>query len=82
MRSSIINKYDRVTGDSITYIIQKVMKLRPKLSANELFEIAQQFSTYQNLNPDQKSVPSKMPNRQMNIMQNLHAIVMDCREGL
>lgn len=32
MRASVINKYDRVTGDSITYIVQKVQKLRPKLT--------------------------------------------------
>src|SRR5690606_32245669 len=58
MRSSVINKYDRVTGDSITYIVQKVQKLRPKLSAEEIYSLAKQFSTYQNLNPDNKFIPS------------------------
>lgn len=82
MRSSMINKYDRVTGDSITYIVQKVQKLRPKLSGEELFQLAQQFSTYQNLDPDQKKVTSEIPPRHKNIMQNLYSIVRECREGL
>jgi hypothetical protein len=82
MRSSVINKYDRVTGDSITYIIQKVQKLRPKLGAEELFHLTQQFSSYQNLDPDQKRVTSEVPARHKNIMQNLHTIVRECREGL
>lgn len=82
MRSSVINKYDRVTGDSITYIVAKVQKLRPKLNANELYELAQQFSFYQNLDPDQKSTSTKAPERHKNIMQNLYSIVRECREGL
>jgi hypothetical protein len=82
MRSSMINKYDRVTGDSITYIVQKVQKLRPKLGAEELFHLAQQFSTYQDLNPDQKKVTTEIQPRHKNIMQNLYSIVRDCREGL
>lgn len=82
MRSSVINKYDRVTGDSITFIVQKVQKLRPKLNAEELFQLAQEFSTYQNLNPDQKKVTQEVPPRHKNIMQGLYSIVRDCREGL
>jgi uncharacterized protein YdiU (UPF0061 family) len=82
MRASVINKYDRVTGDSITYIVKKVQKLRPKLSANELYELAQQFSSYQNLDPDQKTTSTKAPERHKNIMQNLYSIVRECREGL
>lgn len=82
MRSSVINKYDRVTGDSITYIVQKVQKLRPKLSAEEIYSLAKQFSTYQNLNPDNKFIPSEIPPRYKNIMQNIYSIVRECREGL
>ncbi len=82
MRSSIINKYDRVTGDSITYIVAKVQKVRPKLSANELYQLALQFSSYQNLNPDQKPINPEVPVRHQNIMRNLYSIVRECREGL
>lgn len=82
MRSSVINKYDRVTGDSITYIVQKVQKLRPKLGPVELFKLAKEFSSYQNLDPDQKKVSAEVPQRQKNIMQGIYSIVRECREGL
>lgn len=82
MRSSIINKFDRVTGNSITFIVEKVQKLRPKLNAEELYQLAQQFSSYQNLDPDQKKVSTEIPPRHKNIMQNLYSIVRECREGL
>lgn len=82
MRSSIINKYDRVTGDSITYIVEKVMKVRPKLTANELYQLSLQFSSYQNLNPDQKNSSLEAPARHQNIMRGLHSIVRECREGI
>lgn len=82
MRSSVINKYDRVTGNSITYIIEKVQRLRPKLKAEELFQLSKQFSTYQNLNPDKKETIAELRPRQQSIMQNLHSIVRECREGI
>lgn len=82
MRSSVINKYDRVTGDSITYIIQRVQKLRPKLGPVELFQLVEHFSTYQNLDPDQKKVSGEILARHKNIMQNLYSIVRECREGI
>lgn len=82
MRSSIINKYDRVTGNSITYIVDKVQKLRPKLSTDELFQLATEFSTYQNLNPDNSGKRINTSSRQKNILRNIQLIVRDCREGL
>lgn len=82
MRSSIINKYDRVTGNSITFIVQKVQKLRPKLNPIELFNLSQQFSLYQNFDPDQKKSTNYLVPRHKNIMQNLYSIVRDCREGI
>jgi uncharacterized protein YdiU (UPF0061 family) len=83
MRSSVINKYDRVTGDSITYIVEKVQKLRPKLTAEELYFLAKQFTSYQNLDPDDKKVTSNEALvRHKNIMQGLYSIVRECREGI
>lgn len=82
MRSSLINRYDRVTGDSISFIVQKVQRLRPKLNADELFQLAREFSRYQNLDPDKKKPSHETPSRHKNIMQNLHSIVRECREGL
>lgn len=82
MRASVINKYDRVTGDSISFIVQKVQKLRPKLNPVELFELSKQFTFYQNLNPDQKVIPHETSSRHKNIMHGFSTIVRECREGI
>lgn len=82
MRASLINRYDRVTGDSITHIVQKVQKLKPKLSCSELYELAEQFASYQNLDPDQKASTVRPVDRHKNIMKNLYSIVREYREGL
>jgi hypothetical protein len=82
MRASIINKYDRVTGNSISFVVQKVQKLRPKLGAEELYQLSREFTSYQNLDPDQKNISLDIPQRHKNIMHNLYSIVRDCREGI
>ena len=82
MRSSIINKYDRVTGDSITHIVDKVKKMRPKLSPEEIYSLSQQFRNYQDLDPDKKKVAPESVGRQKVIMRGLSSIVKECREGL
>lgn len=82
MRASVINKYDRVTGDSITHIVGKVQKQRPRLNAEELYNLAQHFTSYQNLDPDQKVAAPEISSRHKNFMQGLYSIVRDCREGL
>lgn len=82
MRSSVINRYDRVTGDSITYIVERVSKMRPKLNAEELYHLANEFSSYQNLDPDKKLPAVEAPQRQKNIMKGFASIVRECREGL
>lgn len=82
MRSSVINRYDRVTGDSITYIVEKVQKLRPRLAAEELYHLTEHFSSYQNLDPDKKQQTSELPQRHNNIMKGFTSIVRECRDGL
>lgn len=82
MRASVINKYDRVTGDSISFIVQKVQKLRPKLNPVELFQLSKQFTSYQNLNPDYKMISNEVSSRHKNIMHGFSTIVRECREGI
>lgn len=81
MRSSIINKYDRVTGDSITTIVNKVMKQRPKLSPEQLHTLIHDFSDYQDFNPDDKRTPHSVKN-QSSLMKGMLKIVRDYREGI
>lgn len=87
MRSSVINKYDRVTGDSITYVVQKVSKARPRLKSEELFQLVAEFSHYQTLNPDQVAKVIDEPGegaapRSRNMLRGIAGIVRECREGL
>ena len=82
MRSSVINKYDRVTGDSISNIVEKVMKRRPKLGANELFQIMHEFSEYQNLDPDNKRTVKVKKSEHSKMMKGMLQIVREFREGI
>ena len=88
MRSSIINKYDRVTGDSITYVVEKVSKCRPRLTNVELYRLMKDFSHYQTLDPDvmhkthREEAEAHTPKREQNILRDMAGIVRECREGL
>ena len=84
MRSSVINKYDRVTGDSITTIVQKVMNKRPKLTAEEISEILREFTDYQNLNPDKAARPSNFETEkeQSRLVKGMLQIVREFRDGI
>ncbi len=82
MRSSVINKYDRVTGDSITHITEKVLKAKPKLSPEEVYEILEEFTHYQNLDPEKRKTNNKLSIKEKTILKSFFRIVKDCREGL
>lgn len=85
MRSSVINKYDRVTGDSITHVVDKVAKCRPKLRPDEVYHLMKGFSHYQNLDPDVDTGDEGLDgdsSRQRTILRGMADIVRECREGL
>lgn len=82
MRSSVINKYDRVTGDSITLIVNKILKNRPKLDSNQLFSLMHEFSEYQNLDPDTKRRSRDTKLEQTKIMKGMLKVVRTFREGI
>lgn len=84
MRSSVINKYDRVTGDSITTIVEKVMSKKPKLTAEEISIILKEFTDYQNLNPDKERRPSNFETEkeQSRLVKGMLQIVREFRDGI
>ena len=84
MRSSVINKYDRVTGDSITTIVGKVMSRKPKLNAEEIYGVLHEFTDYQNLNPDKTPRPSNFEREkeQSRIVKGMLQIVREFRDGI
>lgn len=80
MRSSIINRYDRITGDSISYIIDRVLKNKSNYKKN-LYGIVTDFTRYQTIDPlkkDQKKVLYK----HKKILKRFFDIIVECREGL
>ncbi len=84
MRSSVINKYDRVTGDSITNIVMKIMNRKPKLSAVEIDKVLSDFTEYQNFNPDKDTRPSNFiqEKEHSKIVKGILQIVREFREGI
>jgi hypothetical protein len=84
MRSSVINKYDRVTGDSISTIVEKMMTKKPKLSAENISLILKEFTEYQNLNPDKERRPSNFESEkeQSPIVKGILQIVREYRDGI
>lgn len=85
MRSSVINKYDRVTGDSIGIIVEKIMAHKPRFKPNEVYELLREFIDYQDLNPDGPRRLRTSANREVKkerFVKGLVKIVRDYREGL
>lgn len=83
MRSSIINKYDRVTGDAVTTVVDKVMHAKPRLSSDDMYLVMREFTEFQNLDPDVKRRVQgnrKMPRERL--IKTMVQIVRDYREGL
>jgi hypothetical protein len=82
MRSSVINKYDRVTGDSVATIVDRILTHRPKLKSDQLYTLLKEFCDYQNFDPEKcigVDRPSKVHSK---FMKNMLQIVRDYREGL
>lgn len=84
MRSSVINKYDRVTGDSIATIVAQILKTRPKPNGEELYRLMKEFVRYQNLDPDIVTGKGAFVKKQKNkkLFKNFLKIVREYREGL
>ena len=81
IRSSIINRYDRVTGDSVTHIVDGIMAKRTKLKPKDIYRILKNFSEYQDLNPERKN-PLDADKDRSKLMREIVEIVKDYREGL
>ena len=86
-RSALINRYERVTGDSIIHVAKQVMNSRKHLKSDELQQIINDFITRQVLWPEyfkHTSLPrTKLHNRKAKkAFESMLKIVKDCREGI
>lgn len=82
MRASIINKFDRVTGDSITLITDRIMKDIKKLDCDEIYRLLSDFIEYQNHNPETKIHMDTQHVKKSPIIRSMISIVRENREGL
>jgi len=86
-RSALINRYERVTGDSIIHVAKQVMNSRKHLRSDELHQIVNKFISQQVLWPDyfqRSTMPrKKLRNRKAKkAFESMLRIVKDCREGI
>ena len=88
MRSSIINQYDRITGNSILEVTDKVLRERKRLSFDGLQKVIQDFIHYQKMRPDpdskkdMKNLNSVEEQRSQQVMDKIMWLVREHRESL
>jgi uncharacterized protein YdiU (UPF0061 family) len=86
-RSSLINRYERITGDSIIYASEALAKGSDSMAPKTRHKLFSEFVELQVLRPENKrrSLESdeKFNNRNAkDVLNELLTIVRDCREGL
>lgn len=86
MRSSVINRFDRVTGDSISTIRAIVMDNIKSLKADKVYHLAKKFASYQNLDPDDTGLNDssdlKKSRHHSKLFKGFIEIVREYREGI
>lgn len=78
-RSSIINKYDRVTGDSVTCIVDEVMQVKPRIKPESVYDLSKELASYQDLNPEKAEFENQPRHR---LMKYIHEVIKELREGI
>jgi len=88
MRSSIINQYDRITGNSILEVTDNVLRERKRLSFDGMQKVIQDFIHYQKMRPepdskkDMKTLNSVEQQRTQQVMDKIMGLVRENRESL
>ena len=84
----MINQYDRITGNSILEVTEKVLKERKRLSFDDMHQVIQDFIHSQKLQPDpdrtvhRKNVNAVEARQSQRVMTKLMGLVRDNRESL
>ena len=86
-RSSLINRYERVTGDAILYVGEKLVKGAGRMKSAVIHEMFRQFIDQQVLRPEYfaKQKPSLRPVKDRvarRILQSMFRDVWNLRSGL
>jgi hypothetical protein len=80
MRSSIINKADRITGNSISIAVLRLLRGLSQLTPGDVHRILRRFVDYQDLHPEK---PSALPvaGKEAQWLKEFSKIVHQLREG-
>jgi uncharacterized protein YdiU (UPF0061 family) len=86
-RSSLINRYERITGDAIIYVAQQVVEGQPRLTSRKRQEVIEAFIESQVRRPEYFQVKKKQrrlikQRRESRVFRNLMQIVRDYRYSL
>jgi len=85
-RSATINRYDRITGDSIDFITSRLIRKRKQLTAQQLCRVIELFVRRQDLRPvGEEGVPAPgddAPPKVRETVDGLLEVVSLYREGL
>ncbi len=77
-RSNVINKADRVTGDAITLIVDKLIKkIQDPVEMHEMINL---INDTQRIDPDAKSKYAKIPPK--GLIKEIMKIIVENREGI
>ena len=88
MRASIINQYDRITGNSILEVTDNVLRERKRLSFDGMQKVIHNFIHYQKMRPDpdakkeMKTLKSVEQQRSQQVMNKIIGLVREHRESL
>jgi len=82
-RSAVINRFDRITGDTALYAAKRLIRSRRRLSERELHGIVERYLTLQTRNPErvQKPASLKGPNAKR-VFDSLLDLTAELRYGL
>ena len=87
MRSALINRYDRMTGDSINWVTEHILRVKKNLSSQEVQKIIEDFIEYQKLNPSAEQNLLEKNNQierrtASKVKAKILSLVREHREGL
>ena len=65
----------------LIFIVDKIMKRKVKLNCDELYQVVNQFSSYQNLDPNKKRI-NLSESKNKRLLNGFVKIVRENREGI
>ena len=85
-RSSLINRYEKMTGDALIYIVSRMTRKSMKLNFNQRYQLMQSFISDQVLDPDERLSDKTRPTPRGEKMKKLYEWIFKTmkanREGI